>query len=46
MIPSSIPSNISCIDDPNEKVLGYFSVSARSSKKIFIKDIFSGLIDL
>jgi Domain of unknown function (DUF4249) len=46
LIPSSIPSNISCIDDPNEKVLGYFSVSARSSKRIFIKDNFSGLIDL
>ena len=46
MIPSSIPSNIFCIDDPNEKVLGYFSVSARSSKRIFIKDRFSGLIDL
>ncbi len=46
LIPSSIPSNISCIDDPNEKVLGYFSVSARSSKRIFIKDRFSGLIDL
>jgi len=46
LIPSSVPSNISCIDDPNEKVLGYFSVSARSSKRIFIKDRFSGLIDL
>ncbi|MGD0755964.1 MAG: DUF4249 domain-containing protein [Bacteroidales bacterium] len=46
LIPSSIPSNISCIDDLNEKVLGYFSVSARSSKRIFIKDRFSGLIDL
>ena len=45
LIPSSIPSNISCIDDPNEKVLGYFSVSARSSKRIFIKERFSGLSD-
>jgi hypothetical protein len=45
-IPASIPSNISCVDDPNEKVLGYFSVSARSSKRIFIKDNFSGLTNL
>lgn len=44
--PSSIPSNIWCLEDLNEKVLGYFSVSASSSKRIFIKDRFSGLIDL
>jgi Domain of unknown function (DUF4249) len=44
--PSSIPSNIWCLEDLNEKVLGYFSVSASSSKRIFIKDYFSGLIDL
>lgn len=43
MIPSSVPSNIYCIDDPNESVLGYFSVSASSSKRIFIKDNFKGL---
>jgi hypothetical protein len=46
MIPSAVPSNVYCIDDPNEKVLGYFSVSANSSKRIFIKDRFAGLIDL
>lgn len=44
--PAAIPSNIWCIDDPNEKVLGYFSVSAKSSKRIFIKDTFMGIIDL
>jgi hypothetical protein len=44
--PSSIPSNIWCIEDPNEKVLGYFSVSSVSSKRIFIKDRFTGIIDL
>ena len=43
MIPSSIPSNIYCLDDPNEKVLGYFSVSASSSKRLFIKDHFAGV---
>ena len=44
--PASIPSNIFCIEDPNEKVLGYFSVSARTSKRIFIEDYFSGLVNL
>jgi hypothetical protein len=44
--PSAIPSNIWCIEDPNYKVLGYFSVSAISSKRIFIKDYFSGSINL
>jgi hypothetical protein len=42
MIPSSVASNIYCIDDPNIKVLGYFSVSASTSKRIFIKDNFKG----
>jgi hypothetical protein len=46
MIPASIPNNLRCIDNPEEKVLGYFSVSAKSSRRIFIKDNFSGIIDL
>ncbi|MEI6050219.1 MAG: DUF4249 domain-containing protein [Bacteroidota bacterium] len=45
IIPASIPSNIMCIENPDEKVLGYFSVSATSSKRIFIKDKFEGIID-
>ncbi len=44
--PAAIPSNVWCLEDPNEKVLGYFSVSARSSKRIFIKDYFQGIINL
>ncbi len=44
--PSSISSNIWCVEDPNEKVLGYFSVSASSSKRIFIQERFNGIIDL
>jgi hypothetical protein len=44
MIPSGITSNVYCLNDPNEKVLGYFSVSARSSKRIFIKDHFAGVV--
>jgi hypothetical protein len=46
IIPYSIPNNLYCLDDPNETVLGYFSVSASSSKRIFIKDNFAGLINL
>jgi hypothetical protein len=45
VIPASVQSNIRCIEAPAEKVLGYFSVSAISSKRIFIKDNFEGIID-
>lgn len=45
IIPASIQSNITCIENPGEKVLGYFSVSAISSKRIFIQDKFEGIID-
>jgi hypothetical protein len=41
--PASIPSNISCIEKPSEAVLGYFSVSAVNSKRIFINDQFRGM---
>jgi len=44
IIPASVQSNIKCIEDPTEKVLGYFSVSAKSSKRLFIKDNFEGII--
>jgi hypothetical protein len=45
IIPASVPGNIRCIENPTEKVLGYFSVSAISSKRIFIKDKFEGMVD-
>lgn len=37
--PMTIPSNIRCIEDPNERVLGYFSVSSVASKRIFIDNM-------
>ncbi len=43
--PASIPGNIFCIENPNEKVLGYFSVSGKSSKRFFISDWFSGVVN-
>jgi hypothetical protein len=46
IIPSSVPGNIYCVEDPGEKVLGYFSVSAKTSKRFFIKDYFSGIVNL
>lgn len=36
VIPTSIKGNIKCIGNPDELVLGYFSVSAKTSKKYFI----------
>ena len=37
--PANIYGNISCLSDANEKVLGYFSVSQVSSKRIFVDDV-------
>jgi hypothetical protein len=45
LIPAFIPNNIYCVEDPDEKILGYFSVSAVTSKRIFIKDNFAGFDD-
>lgn len=42
LIPSFIPNNLYCLENPNEKILGYFSVSSVSSKRLFIKDTFAG----
>jgi len=44
--PAAVPSNIYCIDNPAEKVLGYFSVSSKTSRRLFIKDYFAGIINL
>ncbi|MGE4288218.1 MAG: DUF4249 domain-containing protein [Salinivirgaceae bacterium] len=36
--PASIKGNIKCVSHPDENVLGYFSVSSVSAKRIFTKD--------
>jgi len=46
IIPSSVPGNVFCVENPSVKVLGYFSVSAKTSQRFFIKDYFSGIINL
>jgi hypothetical protein len=44
MIPSSITGNVYCLDDPDIKVLGYFSVSACKTKRLFIGGGFAGTV--
>jgi|WetSurMetagenome_2_1015567.scaffolds.fasta_scaffold33122_2 hypothetical protein len=46
VIPSSITGNLQCLGDPDRQVLGYFSVSAKKSKTIYIDDYFKGLPNL
>jgi hypothetical protein len=43
IIPSTIQNNIFCVENPKLRVCGYFSVSAVSSKRIFIQDSFAGM---
>lgn len=45
IIPASVQSNIMCIEDPEIRVLGFFSVSAKAGKRIFIDEEFEGIID-
>jgi hypothetical protein len=42
VVPISVKGNITCIDDPTIQVLGYFSVSAVSEKRLFIKPDIKG----
>jgi hypothetical protein len=41
--PMAVSGNIRCNTNPEETVLGYFSVSAVTQKRLFIKDKFIGL---
>jgi hypothetical protein len=45
-MPAYISGNITCINNPEEQVLGYFSVSGKTSKRIFIKSTFNGQVNL
>ena len=46
IIPAGVPGNIFCVENPGETVLGYFSVSAKKSRRFFIKDRFRGQVNL
>jgi hypothetical protein len=43
VVPMSVESNIYCTDSPSEKVLGFFSASAVTSKRIFIESKLTGV---
>jgi hypothetical protein len=43
--PASVAGNMYCIEAPAEQVPGYFSVSAKATKRIFINHGFRGLVD-
>jgi hypothetical protein len=45
VVPMSVESNIYCTDNPEEKVLGFFSVSSVSTKRLFIKNSFTDFPD-
>ncbi|MFO7622633.1 MAG: DUF4249 domain-containing protein [Bacteroidales bacterium] len=42
MTPMAIPGNVKCTTRPGETVLGYFSVSAATQKRLFVKNEFLG----
>lgn len=44
-IPSTIKGNLYCTDDPSQKVLGFFSVSSVSEKRIFLENIYERFPD-
>jgi hypothetical protein len=40
--PVSVPGNVRCVTNPSEVVNGYFSVSAVTLQRLFVKDKFAG----
>ncbi|HSL85793.1 MAG TPA: DUF4249 domain-containing protein [Bacteroidales bacterium] len=46
VIPMNVEGNIKNIIDPEEQVLGFFSVSSVASQRLFIKDYFAGFKNL
>jgi len=43
IIPMTVQGNVKCVTRPEIMVLGYFSVSAVTEQRIFIKDWFKGI---
>lgn len=44
--PGTIPGNIYCVEDPSRQVLGYFSVSSKTSRRLYIDEFFRGVVNL
>lgn len=44
--PMTVEGNMRRLEDPAEKVMGYFSVSSVASQRIFIEDTFRGFKDI
>lgn len=38
-LPSITPSNISNVDDPDERILGFFGVSGVTEQRLFVKEV-------
>ncbi|MCK4880430.1 MAG: DUF4249 domain-containing protein [Bacteroidales bacterium] len=38
-LPSMTPGNISNVDDPDERILGFFGVSGVTEKRLFVKEV-------
>lgn len=45
VVPASIPNNLYCVENPSQKVLGFFSVSGKSSMRKFIEPRFKGIVN-
>jgi hypothetical protein len=44
--PAFIPGNVTCLEDKSQTVLGYFSVSAKKSMRLFVSGYYKGLVNL
>lgn len=44
-VPADVPNNLRCMESPDINALGYFSVSAKSSGRIFILEKFEGIFN-
>ena len=46
IMPSSVRGNVFCTEDPDLQVLGYFSVSSKTSERIYVDEIFRGPVNI
>ena len=46
IMPSSVRGNVFCAEDTDQQVLGYFSVSAKTSERIYVDGLFRGPVNI